>query len=106
MSNQWINTPLASPFLMGKRHGTCYAPISDVNRGIIIRNNLTTDGYPDNDKLRKFLQLNGIRIINQDRQNFEYFANPASGYNFIDPNGSDKCWKAYYETIPSMNKTG
>jgi hypothetical protein len=106
MSNQWINTPLPGPFLMGKRHGTSYAPISDVELGIISANNLTTDGYPDNDKMRKFLQENGTIIINQNRQNFQSFGNPASGYNVIDPNGSDKCWKAYNETIPGMNKTG
>lgn len=107
MSNQWINTPYTGPFLMGKRHGTSYAPISDVDNGIISANNLTTDGYPDNEKYRKFLQANGVSIINQDRQNFQFFANPASSYNQHDPHGSDKCWKAYDESIlPNMNKTG
>jgi len=50
MNNQWVNTPLQSPFLMGNRYGTHYAPISDKNLAIITSKNLTTDGFPDNDK--------------------------------------------------------
>ena len=106
MNNQWVNTPLQSPFLMGKRHGTSYGPISDNNLAIIKSNNLTMYGYPDNDQYRKWLQANGNSVIAEDRRQFQIFANPSSSYNVIDPNNSERCWKAYHESIPNMNKTG
>ena len=107
MNNQWVNRPLSTPHLMGKTHGTSYHPNADINLEIIQSNNLTMYGYPDNDKYRKWLQANGNSVIVQDRQRFEIFANPSSSYNVIDPNNSERCWKAYDESIlPNMNKTG
>lgn len=84
---------LYHPYLMQDgRFITYYGRTSDLNNMLMNKNNLK-----DSEELKKFLQTNATQLMGSVPVGFDQYATPQ--YTIVDPNNSDKCWKAYFEQV-------
>jgi hypothetical protein len=84
---------LYHPHLMQDgRFITYYGRTSDLNNMIMNNYNLK-----NSEEFKTFLQTKGVELVKTVPSGFDQYLTPE--YSIVDPNDSDKCWKAYYEKV-------
>lgn len=94
MSNNALNSKSCPPLMSDGRFGTDYRPSCHVHDMINKRNDIKNAHQQ-----RLFLQRNAVKMMQYNTQKFVDSMACKGQFYHVDPNGHDRYWSAYKNTL-------